>query len=1031
MITSDNNSLAEQCSQLRKLSQQPIDHWKRNDAAPTDSPTDSLTGSFEHWPPAELDSKQNISWPAGEVRWLAIHIVVPTDLHGYPLAGHSLRLSLVWWSIDTQIYVNGQLVQAGDLFDARARVLLSPSVQAGDTWDVRIRLVSPGHDRGALMQSIAIYESPDALNPEPGFVADEIAVGTAYGLTGAAEILETLDWELLKINVAQFNQQLQSIRQQLAARFDKKAAQISLLGHAHLDMAWLWEVSETWEVADRTFNSVLSLQSEFPELTFCHTSPALYAWIEEHRPALFARIQTQVASGRWEVVGGMWVEPDLNLISGESIARQIIYGQRYVNAKFGQVSKVAWLPDTFGFCQQLPQFLKLGQIDYFVTQKFLWNDTNQFPHQIFWWQSPDGSKVLSYMSAPIGEGIEPVKIAEYGRKWQEGTGDNNALWLCGVGDHGGGPTRDMLLVQQRWQSSPLCPAWNFTTVENYLAPRATEDLPVWADELYLEFHRGCYTTHAEQKRSNRQAEDALYQAELWTTIEGILTGHCKTHPEIERAWKLALFNQFHDILPGSAIQPVYVTANQEWQEAANITDYLISLATMEIACHVDTSAPPHPEALPLIVFNSLNWTRSSIVEWPIHSAKEFYQLWDCQGNVLPTDDLVGSSIGLASDIPGVGYRLFWLVPVASVPEPVLPNHWCLENPYLKVAIDPQTGDIQSLFDKQRQLEILASSGNQLLAYTDAGQYWDAWNIDPNYAQHPLPIAELLSITWLHDGLVEQRLQVRRRIGKSIFTQVYLLGTESRRLDIETTVDWQEEHVLVKAYFPLVCNAETVTCEVPCGVIVRKAFPSENRPTVPTTPAEKAKWEIPAYRWVDLTDQDLNYGVSLLNDCKHGYSYTANSLSLSLLRASTWPDPVADRQIHKFTYAVYPHPGNWQKAQTVHQGCELNSPVQSVEVDRSVTGTLASSQSFVSLGSNSLVLMALYPAETDDRLVLRCYESSGRMADVQWTGGLQISADRSIDLLETSLQYTEENQKVLPWQVKSWLVNYQNPNLQNT
>jgi alpha-mannosidase len=215
----------------------------------------------------------------------------------------------------------------------------------------------------------------------------------------------------------------------------------------------------------------------------------------------------------------------------------------------------------------------------------------------------------------------------------------------------------------------------------------------------------------------------------------------------------------------------------------------------------------------------------------------------------------------------------------------------------------------------------------------------------------------------------------------------------------------------------------VTCEVPCGVI--------DRPTVPTTPTEKAKWEIPAYRWVDLTDLDLNYGVSLLNDCKYGYSYTANSLSLSLLRASTWPDPVADRHIHQFTYSIYPHQGNWQAAQTVHQGCELNSPVQSVEVDRSVAGTLASSLSFVDLGRNSLVLMALYPAEAANRLVLRCYESSGRMADAELAGELQISADRSIDLLEASVQYTEENQKVLPWQVKSWLVNYQNPNLQNT
>jgi alpha-mannosidase len=1015
--TLTDQTLNLQLQKLRKLSQEPVTNWRWQQHSTSLPPQD-----WAQWEAVEFDAKGYISWPASQVRWLATKLEVPQDLQGYPTIGQSLRLSLIWWAIDTQIYVNGRLVQAGDLFDARVRVLLGQAVQPGDAWEVLLRITSPGHDRGAIMQSLAVYESNDPQNPEPGFIADEIAVAMAYGLKDAAESLEQLAWSALRSDLPQFQQQLQQIRGELAGHFDRTKSHISLLGHAHLDMAWLWEVAETWEVADRTFTSVLNLQKEFPLLTFGHTSPALYAWIEEHRPALFAQIQAQVKNGRWEVLGGMWIEPDLNLINAESIARQIIYGQRYVQAKFDQVSTVAWLPDTFGFCQQLPQLLKLGHIDYFVTQKFLWNDTNQFPHQLFWWQSPDGSQVLAYMSAPIGEGIEPVKIAEYGRKWQEGTGDHNALWLCGVGDHGGGPTRDMLQIQERWQASPLCPAWSFTTVEQYLAPKAHGDLPVWADELYLEFHRGCYTTHGDQKRANRLAEDALYQAEIWTTIEGLLAGHCQTHPEIERAWKLALFNQFHDILPGSAIQPVYKTANEEWQEATNITDYLIGLATMEIACQVDLQQPPHPDALPLVVFNSLNWQRSAVIEWPIYKSGEFYQLWNDHGEPLPTDDLWGSSIGLATDLPSVGYRLFWLVPVDNLPPPQFPDHWCLENKFLKVAIDPQTGDIQSLWDKRQQQEILSAPGNQLLAYRDAGQYWDAWNVDPNYAQHPLPVGELLSIEWLHYGAVEQCLQVRRQLANSIFTQIYKLGN-SARLDIETTVDWQAQHVLVKAYFPLNFTSDHITCEVPAGVIAR--------PTAPTTPLEKTKWEIPAYRWVDLTDPELNYGVSLLNDCKYGYSYTSNSLSLTLLRSSTWPDPTADSNpgtptIHQFTYSLYPHQGSWQTAQTVYQGCELNSPVQTVEVDRTTGGILPTHQSFVDLGANNLILTALYPAAESPKLVLRCYEAHGQQTDCDISGGLGLKVEGAIDLLEISM--TDQGlTKVTPWQIKSWLMGYGNNN----
>jgi alpha-mannosidase len=1003
--------------QLWGLSQQPTIAGWRYWAADLHVPT-ALSADLDTWTAGAVNEKQYLTWPAGQVQWLGQVITVPAELCNYPTQFQSLRLSLIWWSIDVQIYVNGQLVQAGDLFDARVRVLLSNSVQPGDAWDVRLRLVSPGHDAGALMQSIAIYESNNPQQPEPGFFATELAVLSAYlpNHPEIAQSLQAIDWRLLTTSVPAFQEQLQDLRQQLIATMQlPTTAQISLLSHAHLDMAWLWEVAETWEVADRTFQSVLALQADDPQLTFCHTSPALYAWLEEHRPQLFAQIQAQVKTGRWEVVGGMWIEPDLNLISGESIARQIIYGQRYVQAKFGAVSRVAWLPDTFGFCQQLPQLLQLGQIDYFVTQKFLWNDTNQFPHQLFWWQSPEGSQVLSYMSSPIGEGIEPVKMAKYAAQWTASTGEPDALWLLGVGDHGGGPSRDMLAIQKRWQQSPFCPPLKFTTAEQYLASKVSDQLPVWTDELYLEFHRGCYTTHADQKRANRQAEDLLYQAELWSTIANLLQGSCQPLPEIEQAWKLTLFNQFHDILPGSAIQPVYVTANEEWLLGQELTTQLINRSLTTLCQQLNLVPPLPPEAVPLVIFNSLNWSRTAVIHWPIAESMAGGQVYDDRGQLLPSEQSQGELIFVATGLPSVGYQTVWLVPTTSSTSVIAPTHWCLENQYVRVAIDPLTGDIASIFDKIQQCSVLAAPGNQLQSFTDAGQYWDAWNIDPHYAEHPLPPPLLKSITWMHNGEIEQRLQVVRSIGKSTFTQDYVLAAHTPELVIETTVDWQEEHVLVKATFPLSFSAATVTCEVPCGVMVR--------PTRLEQPLDRAKWEIPAYRWVDLTNPELNYGVSLFNDCKYGYSYQPDCLSLTLLRSSTWPDPQADIGQHQFTYSIYPHMGSWSTAAVVQRGVELNSPLQIV-LATPQSGAAPSTHSFLDLGAagDHLVLMAFSPAHRQaDRVVLRCYESAGQSGVCDLHNSVGLEMGEAIDLLETPLPGVANHQLVQPWQIKSWLL----------
>ncbi|MEW6493120.1 MAG: alpha-mannosidase [Cyanobacteriota bacterium] len=1111
----------EAIEKLRAFTQVNVQHHWR--CCPQDLPAAVATQSaqWQDWPIADLNPKGYIVWSAGQqIMWLGQQFIIPQDLQGYPLAGLSLRLALTWWAQDAQIFVNGQLVQQGDLFDSSARVLLSESGEPGEEIAVALRLVSPGHDIGALMRSSCVYESTD--NIDPGFVADELAILQKYleafepeQLDNLAAAVAEIHWEAVS-QQEEFTRSLSTLRYNLQSQIPNPKSKIFMLGHAHLDMAWLWTVSETWEVAQRTFESVLKLQQEFPELTYCHSTPALYAWIEQHRPDLFAAIKQQIAGGRWEVVGGMWVEPDLTLIDGESIVRQVLYAQRYVQEKFGQLTTVAWVPDSFGFCWQLPQLLKQGGIEYFVTQKLHWNDTTKFPYGAFWWQSPDGTQIFSLMSPPNTAGVmdtNPLIMASYAIDWETQTHLKDVFWLPGVGDHGGGPTRDMLQVAKRWQQSPFFPCLEFTTARSYLQhirkqleresrnkivgasladkpvekpislPQNPPSLekqastsqapipnPVWNDELYLEFHRGCYTTHADQKRWNRRCEGLLYQAELFASLATLTTN--KTYPklQLEDAWKKVLFNQFHDILPGTSIPQVFVEANEAWQEVKKVSSEILEESLKAIASHITLPPPPQPDAKPIIVFNSLNWQRSELVVVSLKETEDWgvgrrdWEIYDLSGEKVPSQISEESKLlFLAKNIPSIGYRLFWLCPIPHRPSPIpnsqFPADFVLENEFLRVVVDSNSGDLSSVFDKINQREVLSAPGNQLQAFQDSGQYWDAWNIDPNYAQHPLPPTQLKSIQWIERGVVRSRLRVVRQLGQSPFCQDYILDTESPILKIATTVDWQERHVLVKAAFPLNLEANYATYETPCAAI--------QRPTQPQTPAEQAKWEVPALRWADLTAFKLDdtpqnqnpsgltssslihnpqskipngYGVSLLNDGKYGYDSQPSQLRLTLLRSPCWPDSEADRGIHQFTYALYPHSGSWQSASTVQRGYELNLPLMVLWCDREKNGTDVHSPSSSNFGeysvsknlpavgrlldlqSPNLVLMALKQSEdAPDQWIMRCYECHGNSSELSLKSDLKLAIANPVDLLERHSQTSEPLPDRQPFSISPWTI----------
>ncbi len=1002
-----------------------------------------------HWQTVDgsavpLNAKQHVAWAKGQKPLVLKQIfTLPEQLQDYPLDGLTARLALTWWAESAQVWVNGELVQAGDLFDHSARVVLSYCAKAGESFEVVIQLVSPGHDAGALMRSRLMFEAADG-GLDPGLVADEVAVVLGWLRAFEPEGLVAFAAQVvLSPLVPQGAGDLKPLSDGLLAYSARiKAHKIALFGHAHLDMAWLWPIGETWQAAVRTFESVLKLQGEFPAMVFGHTTPLLYEWMAAHRPDLFAAIQAQVAAGQWEPIGGMWVEPELNLLDAESIVRQILYGQRYYQQQFGAVSRVAWLPDTFGFCWQLPQLLKQGGMDYFVTQKLRWNDTNRYPHEVFNWRSPDGSAVLSLMSAPIGEGIDPIKLSEYCWEWTQRTGgDRNPLWLPGMGDHGGGPTRDMLEIMQRWQRSPVFPAMEFTTAAAYLdRVSAIAEIPTIDSDLYLELHRGCYTAHADQKASNRDAQNALYNAELWNTIATLRCDRPYPKQKLETAWKQVLLNQFHDILPGSSIAEVYTDANPAWQAAIQTAETLTQQALQVLFDQVSKPEPPTPEALPIVVFNSLNWVRSAIVRvaqpnlannehpylWKIYPHDHQNDLTDCIPAYVEPDAKAWENVWVefpAIDLPACGYRLYWLVretlPFEASEPHELTGEYTIENEYLRLEVDPNSGDIVQLWDKRHLVDgqprsVFADYANQIELFQDSGQYWDAWNIDPAYAQKPLPPSQHYDVVQMESHYAKELWAVGQGGSRG-----YILTAGCPWLTIKAQLKGDERHVLQKACFPLNLEADIATYETAAGAITRT--------TRPETPAQKAQWEVPGLRWADMTAADGSYGVSILSDRKHGYDHNPHQIRLTLLRGSEWPDPDADKGTHHFSYGIYPHGGSWQAANTVQKAREFSQPLRAIvatsSTDQSI-GMLPPEGSFLDFGAaKNLVLMGVKPAEDDPKIyILRCYESLGESTTIAPQGMMFQShqlGDR-VNLLEQPIDHVHDRQ-ITPWQIASFTV----------
>jgi len=1024
-------------SRLHALTNLPAEGWRYH------------AGDLPHGEEVAFDDsrwtvvKNRSQAPEGAV-WYRRWVTVPTTLNGYDLTGTKLWFQFVAYGngpIPQIVYFNGRRVAMGE--DLEPIILLDP-VKSGERVLIAVKLLQTvdkkhfdeavirvdfANSRPSPFDLLQEIESAMALAPSLGAKSQSVE-------DGVEKAAKAVDLNALSGAKQQaFDASLKNAHSLLlAVTPDLQQTSVRLTGNSHIDAAWLWPWTETVDVVRHTFGTALQLMEEYPRYTYTQSAAAYNRWMEDKYPTLHKQIVDRVKEGRWEMVGGMWVEPDLNMPDGESLVRQLLLGKRYFKDKFGVDIRIGWNPDSFGYNWQLPQIYKKSGVDYFVTQKMAWNDTNKLPLKLFWWQSPDGSRVLAYFPHDYVNDIDPAKISKdvtIARKLNPGT--PVMMHLYGIGDHGGGPTRSMLDSGIHWTmpgrvAPPMkfgtaqsffsdietkldtqhAPIWNYKVMASGGAslpapPAGKLSLPVWNDELYFEYHRGVFTTQSNHKRNMRQSEEQLLNAEKYSSIAWLF-GMPYPHDRLNEAWQKTLFNQFHDLAAGSGIGVIYKDAQHDYDVIRWTSKEATSNALKKISAEVDTGSSVG--GVPVMVINPLAWSRTDLatVEVQMPAAlKTGLAVLDAQGKSLPfqlisTDSSTNAYRLLveAKDIPSFGYEVLRVVPGGDAPggnsasTDLIATGLTLENSQLRVTVDPQTGCITSLYNQAANFESIAAGGcgNQLQTFKDTPKKYDAWNIDADFDNQVTTLDKADSVELIEKGPVRATIRIARTWQNSKFVQEISLYAGLDRVDISNSIDWHETHVLLKAAFPLAASGPEATYEIPYGSI--------ERPTTRNNSWEKAQFEVPALRWADLGDG--THGFSLINESKYGYDAKGNVLRLSLLRSTTWPDPEADRGHHRFSYSLYPHSGDWKQALTMRRGYEFNYTLSAVQVEPH-EGSLPAEHSFVGVAEGNVILTALKKTEDGDALLLRFYEWAGKNANVPITLPEGATAASLTDLME--------------------------------
>ncbi|HUT23769.1 MAG TPA: glycoside hydrolase family 38 C-terminal domain-containing protein [Sumerlaeia bacterium] len=758
--------------------------------------------------------------------------------------------------------------------------------------------------------------------------------------------------------------------------------------NSHLDTAWLWPLAETWRKAARTFSSTLTLMESYPEFHFMMSPPCHADAMRRLYPGVFKRMQKMAAAGRWEPNGCMWVEPDANITSGESFIRQLLVGMTATREMFDFRPNTLWLPDVFGYSAALPQIMRGCGVEFFCTQKIGWNDTTRFPYDTFVWQGIDGAEVITHFITSYCSRPAPTDVIHWWKNVQHKDVEDRRMLLFGWGDGGGGPTSEMLEMDKRIRDLEGCPRTVHTTVGEFMEgvrDDLKDRLPRWVGELYLEYHRGALTSIAKIKRGNRKTELALRDAEWLWTLAALRAKAKYPAAQLLEIWKALLTNQFHDILPGSSISEVNDEAIATFERVLGETDNLCSSAMQLLAGRASGQRDD------LLVFNSLSWERQG--EIVLDNAPPRARPADPGIRSQWVQDVYGKR-RLAVDgftIPGLGAAVLELEKGAPrrAPSPFRVTARSVATPHAKVRFD-KIGRIVSFIDRSSGREIVKEGGalNSLLIGEDVPQAWDNWDLDRDHRLKMRVEDRLVSREVVANGPVQLRIRSVHKVGAgSTLTQDVVFHASTPRVDFETVVDWNEKHKFLKAGFEFDVLADSARHEIQYGHVVR--------PTHENLPQDRARFEVCAHKWSDLSE--ARFGVALLNDCKYGIGVLGSEMRLSLLKSGTHPDWRGDKGRHAFTYALLPHNAPFSVESVVRPGYELNVPPRAARAGAGAEGL----EGLVSIDAPNVVIESIKWAEKGKAFVVRFYEAEKTTTAVRMTFRVPVEEVSETNMLEES------------------------------
>lgn len=939
--------------------------------------------SAEPW--EEFDSKTMHWYGPDEHYWFRAEYTVPKSMDGKTLY-LKVATQVDHWDYAKNpqflLFVNGQMTQGMDL--NHQTVMLERCAKEGETYTIDLQGYT-GVMFAELTFTMETVEVDETINeiyydivvPLQGFSRmqedDKVRKDLRTILNNTVNLLDlrTPYSEEFYQSIEEAHNYIQKALYEDMSGYEDVIA--SCIGHTHIDVAWLWTVAQTREKVARSFSTVLKYMEEYPEYKFMSSQPALYQFLKERYPETYEKIKERVKEGRWEPEGGMWVEADCNLTSGESLVRQFLYGKKFFKDEFGIDSRILWLPDVFGYSGALPQIMKKSGIKYFMTTKLAWNQINKVPYDTMMWRGIDGSEIFTHLITTLGVGqseadffttyngmLHPDAILGGWHRYQNKDINNDILIAFGYGDGGGGPTREMLETSKRMEKGIRgIPKVRQEFAGNYFEEleervEGNKSLPVWEGELYFEYHRGTYTSMGRNKRSNRRCEQLLMDAEL---LE-VLTGTSEKE-EMDKIWRTVLLNQFHDILPGSSIAEVYEVTKKEYAE---IESRLAEMIAEKLDLLMDGGQDK------ISVFNTLGFDRNDVVSLgDCHAAA----LTDESGKIYPVQETVQGAVAYITDIPAKGGKTLQLLDtVKEEASRIQITENGIETPFYRISID-ENGLFTSIYDKECDREVLKAGekGNLLRMYEDKPMHYDCWDIDMYYSEKYWDAEKADKIQWTEEGPVRATLEIQRTISNSVIKQKIHFYADSRRIDFSTWVDWKEHQHLLKVHFPVNIHSDEATFEVQFGNLKRKIHGN--------TSWDEARFESCGQKWMDISEG--HYGVSLLNDCKYGYSAKDSNIALTLIKSGIDPNKTADQEEHVFTYALYPHKEMWSAAGTVQEAYKLNQPAYATKGELKNTG-----KSFISTDKDNIIIETVKPAENGDGMIVRLYDCENSLTKATLT-----------------------------------------------